>query len=197
MWWVIASKKCSSGKFGRSWRDVLRVNCEAAWIAHTSCTHHIAGCRDRSRIVGRKRYPGRCLYRLYQDPKGCQAPTGSWSRSDWCSKTKAVPDRQRQGIFSRVPKKLSKQVSHSCAIITPSPNPWHRAPHSQHIELADEIAEKDCAVAGHQKRAYFVSCSDAKSRSSICANRSAGRIPSFAVLVPFHAATVTSRWSST
>ena len=30
-----------------------------AWIQHTSCTHPIAGCWERSRIVGRQRYPAR------------------------------------------------------------------------------------------------------------------------------------------
>jgi len=49
-----------------------------------------------------------------------------------CSKTKAMPDRQRQGFFSRVPKSEQNKVSHVCAIITPSPNPGtsHRMDHS-------------------------------------------------------------------
>ena len=64
----------------------------AAWIQHASCTHPIAGCRDRSRIVGRQRYPNQVS-----------------ARAHWCSNTKAMPDRQRQGFFSRFPKKLSKQ----------------------------------------------------------------------------------------
>ena len=96
---------------GRACRQARRTRVSAkaaAWIQHTSCTHPIAGCRERSRIVGRQRYSGRRPYqvsaRLYQE---CQAV--SWSRAHWCSKTKAMPDRQRQGFFSRVPKKLSKQ----------------------------------------------------------------------------------------
>jgi hypothetical protein len=111
--------------------SIIRVSAKAAaWMQHTSCTHPIAGCRDRSRSVGRQRYSGRCLYQGLYHPRGCQSV--SWSRSHWCSKTKAMPDRQRQGFFSRVPKKLSKQVSHGCAIITPSATQGtaHRMDHS-------------------------------------------------------------------
>jgi hypothetical protein len=70
-------------------QERIRVSARAgAWTQHISCTHPIAGCRDRSRIVGRQRYSGRWLYqvsprRLYQE---CQA--ASWSRGHWCSKTK-------------------------------------------------------------------------------------------------------------
>jgi hypothetical protein len=92
----------------------------AAWIQHASCTHPIAESRDRSRIVGRQTYSARRLYQMYSarrlyHPRGCQSV--SCSRSHWCSKTKAMPDRQRH----RVPKKLS-----------PSPNPGtaHRMNHS-------------------------------------------------------------------
>ena len=113
----------------------IRVSARtAAWIEHTSCTHRIAECRDRSRIVGRKRYSGRCLYRLYQDPRGCQA--GSWSRSHWCSKTKAMPDRQRQGFFSRVPKKLSKQGFPQLRDYNTLAKSWHRAPHGSFMLCA-------------------------------------------------------------
>ena len=100
--------RCPLGRACRQGRRTRVSARAAAWIQHTSCTHPIAGCGDRSRIVGRQRYSGRRPYqvsaRLYQE---CQAV--SWSRAHWCSKTKAMPDRQRQGFFSRVPKKLSKQ----------------------------------------------------------------------------------------
>ena len=118
---VVPSKHCHRPRphhFGarqkrkRLLHSIIRVSAKAAaWIQHTSCTHRIAGCRDRSRIVGRQMYSARRLYRLYQDPRGCQSVSGS--RAHWCSKTKAMPDRQRQVYFSRVPKKRSKQEAPS------------------------------------------------------------------------------------
>jgi hypothetical protein len=79
-----------------------RIPGPSAWIRavpfeqHTSCTHRIAWCRDRSRIVCRQTFAGRRLY--------IQDHPSAWR----CSKTKAMPGRQRQRFFSCV-QKLPKQ----------------------------------------------------------------------------------------
>lgn len=121
-------RRCPIGQACRQARRTRVSAMAAAWIQHTSCTHPIAGCRERSRIVGRQRYPGRRPYqvsaRLYQE---CQAV--SWSRAHWCSKTKAMPDRQRQGFFSRVPKKLAKQGFPRLRNYNTLAKSRHRAPH--------------------------------------------------------------------
>ena len=57
------------------------------------------------------------------------------------------------------------------------------------LAIGTFLALGDPGVMGHGLRSYFVP-SAASSRSNICANRSAGRMPSCAVLVPLHAATL-------
>ena len=113
----------------------IRVSARtAAWIQNTSCTRRIAGCRDRSHIVGRQRYSGRSLNCLYQDPRGCQVL--SWVRSHWCSKTKAMPDRQRQGFFPVSQKSYQNKVSHSYPDYNTFAKSGHRAPHGSFILCA-------------------------------------------------------------
>jgi hypothetical protein len=67
-------RRASSSALGDYWLTRMnesgrRVHGPTAWIRavpfeqHTSCTHRIAWCPDRSRIVCRQRYSGRCLYR--------------------------------------------------------------------------------------------------------------------------------------
>jgi hypothetical protein len=140
---------------GRACRQARRTRVSAkaaAWIQHTSCTHPIAGCRERSRIVGRQRYPGRRPYqvsaRVYQE---CQAV--SWSRAHWCSKTKAMPDRQRQGFFSRVPEKLAKQGFPRLRNYNTFAKSRHFAPHEYCVCNFLRLVGGNCELNGRAGRA--------------------------------------------
>src|SRR5262245_4400855 len=65
----------------------------------------------------------------------------------------------------------------------------HLCGHAGHWRVSDV----DMGNPGLKEQAlrYLVSPSSTSWRNNICASRSAGRMPSLAVLVPFHAATVT------
>ena len=92
----------------------------------------IAGCRERSRIVGRQRYPGRRPYqvsaRVYQE---CQAV--SWSRAHGVQqdKSNARPTTARF-LFPR-PKKRAKQGFPRLRNYNTFAKSRHFAPHGSFI----------------------------------------------------------------
>ena len=92
--------RCPLGRACRQGRRTRVSARAAAWIQHTSCTYPIAGCQDRSRIVGRQRYSGRCLYQV----SARLLVSRSLMQQD---KSNARPTTAR--LFLPVPKKLSKQ----------------------------------------------------------------------------------------